>query len=143
MPSKITDSISRALRDNRISASEMQSLIRQAKAEPLTTETKNELQALLTQHADKFGSTARKDLQTFLGSTNVTPPPAPPVTTGPRQIADPTVLTKHTTDTTWKPVQDGKLFVDGVSFDDVVQGSIGDCYLVGEIGRASCRERVS
>lgn len=143
MPTKIGDSIARALRDNRVSISEMQSLITQAKSEPMTAETKAELTNLLNLHADKFGTTATRDLRTFLGSTNITQPPATPTTpsvpttptaptiTTPRNLADPTVLTKHTTDTTWKPVQDGKLFVDGVSFDDVIQGSIANCYMVG------------
>jgi hypothetical protein len=134
MPKKIGDSIARALRDNRVSINEMKSLITEAKAQPLTAETKAELTTLLNQHADKFGTTATRDLRTFLGSTTITQPPAPPappVVTTPRAIDDPTVLTKHTTDTTWKPVQGGKLFVDGVNFDDVVQGSIGDCYMVG------------
>lgn len=131
MPTKIGDSIARALRDNRVSVTEVQSLITQAKSQPLTAETKAELQTLLTQHADKFGVTATRDLRTFLGSANITQPPAPPVPATPRAIADPAVLTKHTTDTTWKPVQGGKLFVDGVNFDDVVQGSIANCYMVG------------
>ena len=131
MPLKINDSIARVMRDNKISASEMQSLIREAKSEPMTAETQTALQNLLTNHADKFGSTARKDLSTFLGSVNVTPPPVTPAPVTPRQIDDPTVLTKHTTDTTWKPVENGKLFVDGVNFDDVVQGSIANCYMVG------------
>jgi len=133
---KISDSIARVLRDNTVSIKEVKNLITEAKSQPMTAETKAELQALLTQHADKFGSTAKKDLSTFLGSVNVTPQPqtpSAPTSTTPRTIADPTVLTKHTTDTTWKPVQDGKLFVDGVNFDDVVQGSIGDCYLVGAL----------
>src|SRR3990167_994987 len=128
MPTKIGDSIARALRDNTVSIKEVKTLITQAKSEPMTAETKAELQTLLTQHADKFGSTARRDLQAFLGTATITQPPAPAT---PRAIADPTVLTKHTTDTTWKPVQDGKLFVDGVSYDDVVQGSIANCYMVG------------
>ncbi|MFT3707494.1 MAG: C2 family cysteine protease [Archangium sp.] len=133
---KISDSIARVMRDNRISASEMQGLIREAKSQPIDAETKTALQNLLTQHADKFGSTAKKDLQTFLGSVNVTPQPLPATPTpttpvAPRRIDDPTVLTKHTTDTTWKPVDGGKLFVDGVNFDDVVQGSIANCYMVG------------
>ena len=132
MPSRISDSITRLMRDNRISANEMKSLISEAKRQPLTAEDKAALQGLLTTHGDKFGSTARRDLTTFLGSTTITQPPAPPVAPPtPREIADPTLLTKHTTDTTWKPVQDGKLFVDGVSFDDVVQGSIANCYMVG------------
>ncbi len=126
---KISDSIARVIRDNKVSISEVNSLITEAKSQPMTAETKTALQTLLTQHADKFGSTAKRDLQTFLGNVKVTPVPAAP--SGPRQIADPTVLTKHTTDTTWKPVQDGKLFVDGVNFDDVVQGAIANCYMVG------------
>ncbi len=131
---KISESISRALRDNRVSISEMNSLIREAKSQPLTAETKAQLQQLLDLHADKFGSTATRDLRNYLstanitGTTTVTPQPPPPTVT--TTIADPTVLTKHVTDTTWKPVEGGKLFVDGVSYDDVVQGSIGDCYLV-------------
>ncbi|MGV3624299.1 MAG: C2 family cysteine protease [Archangium sp.] len=139
---KITDSIARALRDNRVSISEMGALIREAKSQPLTAETKAELTNLLNLHADKFGSTATRDLRTFLAtanitgtttttSTTVTPPPTPAITNP--SIADPAVLTKHTTDTTWKPVDGGKLFVDGVSYDDVVQGSIGDCYLVSAL----------
>lgn len=131
---KISDSIARALRDNRVSINEMKALITEAKAQPMTAETKAELTNLLNLHADKFGTTATRDLRTFLGSANITQPPAPPTTptvTTPRQIDDPAVLTKHTTDTTWKPVQDGKLFVDGVSYDDVVQGSIANCYMVG------------
>ena len=145
MPTKISDSIARVLRDNKVSISEVQTLISTAKSQPITAETKAQLQGLLDQHADKFGSVAKRDLQAFLGTVKLTTPAAPTTTTpsvpaaptttstGPRQIADPTVLTKHTTDTTWKPVQDGKLFVDGVNFDDVVQGSIGDCYLVGAL----------
>jgi Calpain family cysteine protease len=128
---RIADSIARVLRDNTVSIKEVNTLITEAKSQPMTAETKAALQQLLTQHADKFGSVAKKDLSTFLGSVNVTPPPAPAVTTGPRQIADPTVLAKHATDTTWKPVQGGQLFVDGVNFDDVVQGQLGDCYMVG------------
>ncbi len=112
----------------------MKSLISEAKAQPLTAETKAELTALLNTHADKFGATAARDLRTYLGSATITQPPAPPTAptvTTPRAIDDPTVLTKNTTDTTWKPVQGGKLFVDGVNFDDVVQGSIANCYMVG------------
>jgi len=131
MPSAISPSIARVLRDTKISNSEVNGLISEAKRN-LTPEVKAELTALLQQHGDKFSNGGKKDLQRFLGTTNVitppTPQPPPPPPT-PKDLADPTVLTKHTTDTTWKPVQDGKLFVDSISYDDVVQGSIGDCYL--------------
>ena len=128
MPTKLGDSIARVLRDNTVSSREVKTLITEAKAQPLTAETKAELQNLLTLHGDRFGSTARRDLQTYLGSATITLPPAPAT---PRAIDDPAVLTKHATEVTWKPVQDGKLFVDGVNFDDVVQGSIANCYMVG------------
>ncbi|MFN7135223.1 MAG: C2 family cysteine protease, partial [Myxococcales bacterium] len=56
----------------------------------------------------------------------VQPAPPPPANT---DISDPTVLTKHE-GTTWGKVEGGRLFVDGVSYDDVVQGSIANCYMV-------------
>jgi hypothetical protein len=135
MPTPITNSITRALRDTRISNSEVSSLISEARRN-LTPEVKAELQTLLQTHGDKFSNGGKRDLQRFLGTSNAITPPSPqppPPPPTPRDLADPTVLTKHTTDTTWKPVQDGKLFVDGISYDDVVQGSIGNCYLVAAL----------
>ena len=134
MPTAISPSIARVLRDTKISNSEVNSLISEAKRNP-TPEVKAELQALLQTHGDKFSNGGKKDLQRFLGSNIINPPtpqPPPPPPT-PKDLADPTVLTKHTTDTTWKPVTDGKLVVDSISFDDVVQGSIGDCYLAASL----------
>ena len=134
MPTAISPSIARALRDTKISNSEVTNLISEAKRNP-TAEVKAELQALLQTHGDKFSNGGKKDLQRFLGSNIINPPtpqPPPPPPT-PKDLADPTVLTKHTTDTTWKPVTDGKLVVDSISFDDVVQGSIGDCYLAASL----------
>lgn len=135
MPSAISSSISRVLRDTKISNNEVTGLIVEAKRN-LTPEVKAELKALLDSHADKFSNGGKRDLQRFLsmsgvGTINEPRPPPPPPT--PRDLADPTVLTKHTTDTTWKPVQDGKLYVDSISYDDVVQGSIGDCYLAASL----------
>lgn len=134
MPSAISPSIARVLRDSKISNSEVNNLISEAKRNP-TAEVKAELQALLQAHGDKFSNGGKTDLQRFLGSNIIKPPspqPPPPPPT-PKDLADPTVLTKHTTDTTWKPVTDGKLFVDTISYDDVVQGSIGDCYLAASL----------
>jgi Calpain family cysteine protease len=125
---KISDSIARVVRDNTVTSKEVTALITEAKSQPITAETKAALQQLLTQYGDKFNPIAKKDLATFLGSVSVTPAPAPATSTS---IADPGVLTKHATNTTWKPVQGGQLFVDGVNFDDVVQGQIANCYMVG------------
>lgn len=149
MPSPISASIARALSDNRISIKEMENLVKEAKSQPLTAETKADLQKLLDLHADKFGSTAKRDLQTFLNTAKVTLNPSAPsipttptVPTAPTTVSldDPSLLTKHTTDTTWKPVEGGKLFVDGVSFDDVVQGSIGDCYMVAAFSSLAAKD---
>lgn len=128
MPTKISDSIARVLRDNVVSRTEVQSLLTEARAQP-TPETKAALADLLAHHADRFSPAAKTDLQAFLGAPSPTPAPAPATTT--RSIDDPAVLAKHATDTTWKPVENGTLFVDGVNFDDVVQGSIANCYMVG------------
>lgn len=131
MPTPISPSIARVLRDAKISNSEVDGLLREARRVN-TPEVKAELAALLQQHGDKFSGGGRKDLQRFLGTSTPTPLPPPPPPT-PRDLEDPTVLTKHATDTTWKPVVDGKLYVDGISYDDVVQGSIGDCYLAAAL----------
>jgi hypothetical protein len=135
MPTTISPSIARILRDSKISNSEVTNLISEAKRN-LTPEVKAELQQLLQTHGDKFSNGGRNDLTKFLGTSNVITPPSPqppPPPPTPKDLADPTVLTKHTTDTTWKPVQDGKLYVDSISYDDVVQGSIGDCYLAASL----------
>lgn len=129
MPTPITPSITRILRDARVSNNEISSLISEARRN-LTPEVKAELQKLLAQHGDKFSNGGRRDLERFLGTAGPQPPP-PPAT--PRDLADPKVLSNHVTDTTWKPVQDGKLFVDGISSDDVVQGSIGNCFFVAAL----------
>jgi hypothetical protein len=41
------------------------------------------------------------------------------------------VLGKHATSIAFHPIDGGQLYVDGVNFDDVAQGYIGDCYLEG------------
>ena len=131
MPTRLTDSITRALRDQKLSNREMETLVREARKQPLTVEVKAELSELLATHGDKFSLGGKRELERYLGTTTVPPPPAPPP--APRTVDDPTVLTKHATDTTWKPVDGGQLYVDGISYDDVVQGSIANCYLVGAL----------
>jgi hypothetical protein len=132
MPTSISPSITRVLRDTKISNNEVSGLISEARRQ-LTPEVKAELQSLLANHGDKFSAGGKRDLQRFLGTATSTVPQPPPPPVAPKDLTDPTVLTKHTTDTTWKPVQGGQLFVDGISYDDVLQGSIGDCYLASAI----------
>jgi hypothetical protein len=107
--------------DSKITPAEAKSVIDVAKAEKKwTPELKAEVEALLASGTTTFEGTAKADLQKFLATTPVQ-----------KDLADPKVLDKHATEISWNPVEDGKLFVDGVNFDDVAQGYIGDCYLEG------------
>ncbi|MCC6337498.1 MAG: hypothetical protein IT380_26310 [Myxococcales bacterium] len=121
MPSPISQRIATALADRSLSAQEVSELVAAAKAEKkFTPELKAELQQLLTQHADAFEPSARQELQAFVDGTPTR-----------KDLADPTVLNKHATSVSWNPVSPtGALYVDDVSFDDVIQGSIANCYLV-------------
>ncbi|MBE2252761.1 MAG: hypothetical protein IAE78_24735, partial [Myxococcus sp.] len=71
MPSAISPSIARVLTDAKISNSEVDRLISEARRNP-SPEVKAELQALLEQHADKFSNGGKRDLQRFLGSNVIT-----------------------------------------------------------------------
>ncbi len=121
MPTKIGERIATALQNNRVSQDEVKQLITLAKAEPkFTPAMKAELTTLLSQHSDKFTSSTRASLERFLSTAKTV-----------SDVADPTVLTKHSTSVTWTPVQpSGSLYVDGISYDDVIQGSIANCYMV-------------
>ena len=121
MPTKLGERITSALLDRKVSQQDVTELISAAKAEKkFTPELSAELKALLTQHRDAFEPLARGALETFLSSTSTTV-----------DLADPQVLTKHATSVAWNPVgSGGSLYVDGINFDDVVQGSIADCYMV-------------
>ncbi len=132
MPSPITSSIARALADNRVTIKEMDGLIKEAKAQPLTAELKAELQTLLDLHSDKFGVTAKKDLQRYLGNATVVPSRV--------NLEDPALLDKHTTDTTWKPVEGGQLYVDGIDYEDVIQGSIANCYMAAAFSSVALQD---
>mgnify|MGYP000352284962 CR=1 FL=1 len=49
---------------------------------------------------------------------------------GDRDLPDPAVLTKDAQSLSYRRVEGGKLFVDGISYDDVIQGSIANCYMM-------------
>ena len=121
MPTKIGDRIATALQNNRISQKEMTEIINLAKAEPkFTPAVKAELASLLSSHGDKFTSSTKASLERFLSTTSTV-----------TDLADPTVLSKHSTSVSWTPVQPGgSLYVDGINYDDVIQGSIANCYMV-------------
>ncbi|MFT3707495.1 MAG: C2 family cysteine protease [Archangium sp.] len=120
--SKLGERITTALLDSKISQQDVRELIDTAKAEKkFTPELKAELSALIASHSDKFESAAVKgELSSFLATATTV-----------KDLADPTVLNKHSTSVSWNPVgSGGSLFVDGVSYDDVIQGSIANCYMV-------------
>jgi hypothetical protein len=124
MPSRISQLAQRLVQDGRIDAADAQTLSREILTDNrVSREDKRVLKALLTQHGDKFEPAARDQLQALMSGQ----PPAPT----PRDLADPSVLTKHEGMVEWRKPEGGQLFVDGVSFDDVIQGSIANCYMVG------------
>ncbi len=127
MPSRISQLAQRLVSDGRIDQADAQALSQEVLANNIVSrEDKRVLNALLTQHADKFEPQARAHLQAVV---NGQPAPQPaPVRT---DLADPSVLTKHQGQVQWGEVDGGRLFVDGANFDDVVQGSIANCYMVG------------
>lgn len=123
MPSKVGQKIATALTDKRLSKQDVADIVTSAKTDSkYTAEVKAEVAALLNQPASSFEAGAKADLQKFLDSTPVVV-----------DLADPKVLDKHATSVEWAPVAGGKLYVDDVSYDDVVQGAIGDCYLAGAL----------
>jgi Calpain family cysteine protease len=148
---KLQNRISAALANSQVSNTEMTSIL--ANAKTVGTEATPLLQKFVERHQSKFESAAKAQIDAFLKPSAPAPvvttpslptPPAPAViTVSPppatqtasvsttRDLADPAVLTKHNTSVSWNPVSPtGKLFVDSVNYDDVTQGSIGNCYMV-------------
>ena len=133
MTTKIGKQINQALLNNRIDKKEVDSLIATAKQNgKISAAEKKELQRLLAKNGDKFDADAKSALTAFLGTPATNPagptlPPPPPVAN------DPAILTKHAGQLNYAKVEGGQLFKDGVSYDDVVQGSIANCYFVGSL----------
>jgi hypothetical protein len=121
MPSRLGPIADRALQDGRIDTNEATELQAEAKADKkLTPEEKTELTGLLQRTVDQFEPAARAQLETFVNTTPTL-----------RDLPDPSVLTKDATSLTYSAIEGSQLFVDGISYDDVVQGSIANCYMVG------------
>lgn len=74
--------------------------------------------------ANTFG----QDLFEASSPSPVVTPPAPSVP-GRRDLEDPAVLTKHASTLSYDWM-DGQLFKDGAQAEDVIQGSIANCYMV-------------
>ncbi len=141
MPTRIGQVAARIITDGRVTMNDVAELEKQINVDGrLSGREATELKSWFKKNSDKFDADASARLSSLLGITTPTPtPPPPPVTPTPEpepvkpttiDIADPTVLTKHEGQVTWGKIEGGKLFVDGVNYDDVIQGSIGDCYMV-------------
>ncbi len=115
--------LSQASADRRITASETAGLLHAARKDGLSAEEARFLAASLTSHRDQFEPAAAEALRAALQ-------PVPPGTR--RDLADPAVLNKHAGAATHSWVQ-GQLFVGGVGADDVIQGSIANCYLAAAL----------
>jgi hypothetical protein len=134
---RIGNLINKALVDGRVNKSEVEGLIKEAeKNGVVSANEKKELANLLKRHIDKFDGESATRLASFLGEAapKIVQPAKP---TGPAPTVpvsdDPKVLNKHAGQITYNRIDGGQLFKDGVSFDDVVQGSIANCYFVGAV----------
>ncbi len=121
MPTRLSQLIRRAAADGRVEPSEAQALVDEAlKVEGrLPAEDRRSLLALL--ESSRFEPHALAKLQAVLGVTGGRvdlPDPAPMKADAPVQYRD---------------VIGGQLFVDGLHYDDVVQGSAGDCYFLSSV----------
>lgn len=143
MATRIGNLVNKALVDSRINKSEVEGLIAEAKSNgKVSAAEKKELTSLLTTKGDKFDADAKTALAAFLGvaapttpttgGTTTVTPPKPTGSTLPI-ASDPTVLKKHEGAVTYSTIPGAQLFKDGVSYDDVMQGAIGDCYFVGAL----------
>lgn len=121
MPNRLSQLLRSAATDGRVDAREAEALVREAKRgdAPLPAEDRQALLALLEE--TRFEPTALRRLRELLG-----------VTGGRVDLADPAPM-KADAPVQYRDVIGGRLFVDGLSFDDVVQGGAGDCYFLSAV----------
>lgn len=108
-------------RPNQITTAQAKLLIHIAENEEpkWTPELRDDVAKLITEDGDKFQPDARKMLNDFVSATPTL-----------RDLPDPKVMEKDEGGSyQWRPKRGGQPFVDGVSYDDVIMGTIGDCYL--------------
>lgn len=141
MPTQIGKVAARIIADGRVSLNDVAELEKQINVDGrLSNREAKELKSWFKKNADKFDADASARLSSILGIHQpVTPAPVKPapVTPAPEPVAptrvdlpDPTLLDKHQGVVTYGKIENGKLFVDGVHYDDVIQGSIANCYMV-------------
>jgi hypothetical protein len=100
--------------DQKVTLDEVKTLERTAKSGPAVKQAKELLKQTYKAAKDEFEPAARSQMRRFLGiRTN---------------LPDPTGMAGD--NVTWKWVQGGKLYQEGISPADVRQGQAGDCYLL-------------
>jgi hypothetical protein len=122
-----------ALKNGNVSKSEVDGLIKLVKdGGGVTNSERRQLRELFIANGDKFEATAKERMNKFISeemSSLLIDESVVGGSTGTRKdLADPAVM-KDDTSLKYEWVK-GQLFVGGVSKDDVVQGMIGNCYLV-------------
>jgi hypothetical protein len=121
MPRRLQDLANRIVSEGPISAENVRQLVEVVNEDQhLSIRERRVLNSLLRQPEDTFEPGAREALTRFIEN------PVARV-----DLPDPEVMDKHQGSITWGQVEGGQLYVDGVSFDDVIQGSIANCYMPG------------
>lgn len=98
----------------------------------VTQSERRQLRELFVVHGDSFGPVAKKRMENFINNEIPGLLIDDPVVTngsGKKDLADPAVQAEDKGKLKYQWV-DAKLFVNGADDDDVMQGYIGDCYLV-------------
>lgn len=119
--------LTRISADSKVTQDEATELVSAAAKGRYTEVEKTALQALLS-GTSQFEPAARTALQQFVDTT-----PTRVDIADPRPLRGDELLE-------WNSTVGASLFVDGVSYDDVVQGVIGDCYLVSALSALAAQE---
>jgi hypothetical protein len=124
-----------AVADKKVTSNEAKALVATLSKDAKPAELAA-LRELYLANQSKFEPAAAARIQKLIGSAPAPQPPPPPVTPTPtpvtparKDLADPAVLDKHAASLKWDWLP-GTLMVDGVKETDVVQGQIGNCYMV-------------
>jgi hypothetical protein len=124
---------SSALRSGTVSKREVDGLIKLVKdGGGVTNSERRQLRELFIANGDKFEPAAKERMNKFISEEMsallIDDAVVAGSTGGRKDLADPAVM-KDDTNLKYEWVN-GQLFVGGISKDDVVQGMIGNCYLV-------------
>ena len=123
-----------AVEDRKVTKQEVEELINQVKdGGGVTNSERRQLREQFIVHGDVFEADAKERLQAFISDEIPQLLIDDPVVGGDhgdrRDLADPAVMTEDKDSLKYEWTT-GALTVDGISHHDVVQGMIGDCYMM-------------